>query len=112
MIYQASPEFGALLEAAGILQKDLAERINMSRFTLSHVAARRRNISEKFAARIAAAYAEATQIGQKEALERLFVLVAEKKYEVSNRKRGARGQFVKEVEPPEAPPPDREAAPA
>lgn len=98
MIYQASQEFAALLERAGIRQKELAERIKMSRFSLSHIAARRRNISGAFAGRIATAYSEAAHTTYEEALALLFVPVAEKKYEVSNRKRGAGGRFVKEAE--------------
>lgn len=101
MIYQASPEFASLLERAGIRQKELAERIKMSRFSLSHVAARRRNISGAFAGRIAMAYGEMMHVSHEEALAQLFVPVAEKKYEVSNRKRGARGRFAKEAEEPE-----------
>ncbi|WP_322489299.1 helix-turn-helix domain-containing protein [Chloroflexus sp.] len=112
MIYQASEEFVALLELAGIRQSELARRINTPRSAVSHVAARRRNIGGAAAARIAAVYSEAASISQEEALARLFVPVAEKKYQVSDRKRGARGRFVKEAEPTEEAPPDGEAAPA
>lgn len=110
MIYQASEEFVALLEGAGIRQSELARRINTPRSAISHVAARRRNIGGASAARIAAVYSEAAHISQEEALARLFVLVAEKKYEVSGRKRGARGRFTKQTEEPEALPRDGEAS--
>jgi plasmid maintenance system antidote protein VapI len=102
MIYQAREEFAALLEAAGIRQSELARRIKSTRSSVSHMAARRRNIGGAFAARIAAAYSEAAQVTQEEALQRLFVLVAEKKYQVADRKRGARGRFMKAEQEPNA----------
>lgn len=112
MIYQAHPEFADRLERAGIMQRELAERIGMSRFTLSHVAARRRNISGVFAARIARAYSEIMHISPEEAMTQLFVSVAEKKHRSTPRKRGASGRFVKEAEESEGALPDGEAAPA
>jgi len=113
MIYQARPEFADLLERAGIRQKELAERIRMSRFSLSHIAARRRNIGGAFASRIASAYSETTHVAHDKALGLLFVVVAEKKYDVRDRKRTASGRFLKEAEALEAgDPPDGNSAPA
>lgn len=110
MIYQAREKFAALLEAAGIRQSELARRVNTPRSSISHMAARRRNVGGALAARIATVYSEVTHITQQEALERLFVTVAEKKYQVGNRKRGSRGQFVKEAQEVEAPAPPTEEA--
>lgn len=110
MIYQAREEFAALLEAAGIRQSDLARRIQSTRSSISHIAARRRNIGGALAARIAAAYGETTHVPQEEALQRLFVLVAEKKYQVAGRKRGAHGRFVKEEQESEAQAPSNDEA--
>lgn len=111
MIYQAREAFVALLEGAGIRQSELARRISTSRSALSHIAARRRNVGGALAGRIAAVYGEAARVSQEEALARLFVLVAEKKYAVGHRARGARGQFVKEAAAGAAQPPDGAADP-
>jgi transcriptional regulator with XRE-family HTH domain len=85
-----------LLETAGLRQSDVAERAEMSRYYLSHIAAGRRNLSGATAARIAAIYGDTKGISQEEATELLFVVVAEKKHGGSPRKRGERGRFVKE----------------
>ncbi len=95
MIYHARPEFPQLLETAGLTQSEVARRAEMSRHYLSHVAAGRRNMSGAFAARIAAIYSEEKGISQKEATERLFEVVAEKKNIGTPRQRGEHGRFVK-----------------
>jgi transcriptional regulator with XRE-family HTH domain len=95
MIYRARPEFPQLLETAGLTQSEVARRAEMSRHYLSHVAARRRNISGAFAARIAVIYGEEKGVSQEDATDRLFEVVAEKKNSGTPRLRGERGRFVK-----------------
>lgn len=94
MGYSAKPQFALLVERAGLTHADLAKRVSISRFFLSHLARNRRNASGAVASRIAGVYAAMANISQDEALERLFMAVSTKKG-VENRQRDENGRFVK-----------------
>jgi hypothetical protein len=103
MIYRATPEFPTFIERAGLRSIELAERAAVNRFYLNHIAAGRRNLSGALAARIATVYAATTGLSLETALDRLFIVVAEKK-NTGPRKRGAGGRFVKADDPAESAP--------
>lgn len=96
VIYQAAEGFSIRIERAGLTQVEIAERAEVNRYHLAHIAAGRRNVGGAYATRIASVYAAQMQLSLDEALACLFTIVREQK-STTGRHRDATGRFVKDT---------------
>jgi hypothetical protein len=99
VIYQATEQFVALLERAGLTQTEIAGQSHINRYHLAHVAAGRRHVGGTYATRIAMVYAARMELPLEEALTSLFTAVRERKSE-GVRHRDAAGRFMRATSSP------------